>query len=122
MSAEVKNESASPKGAEPIYIVHLIWFEKPDGPRHYQKYLEAASPVAKRYGARRVDSLIPFDTVQGDVEPDYMFVVEWPDEEAFERFMKDPGYRAAAGLRQGACSKRVLLKCRRPPGWAETHG
>jgi uncharacterized protein (DUF1330 family) len=101
-------------------MVHLIWFERPDGPEKFRTYLEAASPIAQRYGARRVDSLIPFDAIQGGVDPDYMFIVEWPNEEAFKKFMKDPGYRAAAGLRQGACKRRALFMCRRPPGWTET--
>jgi len=105
---------------EKLYVVHMIWFNKPDGPHKYQQYLESANKIAQKYGARRVDALIPVETVQGDVEPDYLFVVEWPNDEQFQAFIQDPGYRATAELRQGACAKRVLLKCHRPSHWAKT--
>jgi uncharacterized protein (DUF1330 family) len=98
----------------PIYILHALWFNKSDGPSRYQQYLEVASPIAEKYGAKRVDSLIPLEIIQGDFRPDYIFTVQWPDEEAFNRFIRDPQYRAVAHMREEACTKRVLLKCKKP--------
>lgn len=102
------------RGDERAYILHAVWFARPHGAQRYAEYLEAASVIAQKYGARRVEALIPVDVIQGDFRPDYVYVTEWPSIEHFHRFVRDPGYRAVAHLREEACTKRVHLHCRRP--------
>lgn len=105
---------------ERAYILQAVWFARPQGPHRYREYLEAATVIAEKYGARRVEALIPLEVIQGDFRPDYIFVTEWPTIEHFHRFVRDPGYRAVAHLREEACTKRVLLRCRRPSNWQQT--
>lgn len=102
---------------EKIYILHAVWFNRPNGPHRYREFLEAASSIANRYGARRVDAYIPVEPLMGDFQPDYFFITEWPSIERFNEYLRDPAYRAVAHLREEACQKRVLLQCRRPSGW-----
>lgn len=104
---------------EVAYILHAVWFARPQGPHRYREYLEAATVIAEKYGARRIEALIPVDVIQGDFRPDYLFVTEWPSIEHFHRFVRDPGYRAVAYLREEACTKRVILQCRRPSNWTQ---
>ncbi|MBP8128580.1 MAG: DUF1330 domain-containing protein [Candidatus Hydrogenedentes bacterium] len=99
------------------YILHAVWFARPHGAQRYAEYLEAASVVARKYGARRIEALIPVDVIQGDFRPDYVYITEWPSIEHFHRFVRDPAYRAAAHLREEACTKRIHLHCRRPSNW-----
>lgn len=101
-------------GEERAYILHAVWFVKPRGAQRYAEYLEGASIIAEKYGARRVEALIPVDVIQGDFKPDYVYVTEWPSIDHFYRFVRDPGYREVAHLREEACTKRVHVHCRRP--------
>lgn len=103
-----------------IYILNAVWFNPNGGAQRYRQYLEAASPIAEKYGARRVEALIPVEVIQGDFHPDYLFVVEWPNEAAFVDFVRDPHYRAVAPLREAACRRRILLRCKRPRVWMKT--
>lgn len=105
---------------EKAYIFHAVWFNRPHGPHRYREYLEAASEIAQQYGARRIDALIPVEIIQGDFAPDYCYITEWPNMEAFSRFLRDPGYRSVAYLREEACKKRSLVLCRRPSTWTDT--
>lgn len=102
---------------EKAYILHAVWFNRPNGPHRYREFLEAASAIASRYGARRVEAYIPVEPLMGDFRPDYLYFTEWPDIEQFNAYMRDPAYRAVAHLREEACKKRVLLHCRRPSDW-----
>lgn len=104
-------------GEEKAYILHAVWFNRPNGAHRYGEFLEAASAIASRYGARRVDAYIPVESVMGDFRPDYFYITEWPSIEQFNAYMRDPAYRAVAHLREEACKKRVLVYCRRPSGW-----
>mgnify|MGYP006308483111 CR=1 FL=1 len=106
---------------EKAYIFHAVWFNRPHGAHRYREYLESASEIARKYGAKRIDALIPVDIIQGDFQPDYCFITEWPSMEEFNRFLRDPAYRAVSHLREEACKKRSLILCRRPSTWTHAH-
>ncbi|MBI2426154.1 MAG: DUF1330 domain-containing protein [Candidatus Hydrogenedentes bacterium] len=96
------------------YLLTCIWFKKEIGRERYREYLEHASPIAEIYGARRVDALIPVETISGSFEPDFVFLVAWPSMEHYYKFLKDVHYRAVAPLLSEAVEKSVVLHCRRP--------
>ncbi len=101
------------KPAEKAYVLEGIWFRKPHGSRRYREYLEAASPIASHYGAHRVEALFWVETLRGDIEPDYVCVIEWPSIEHYYKFIKDVQYRAVAPIKEEAVAKVITLHCRR---------
>lgn len=106
----------------PTYILHAVWFSKPNGAKRYLEYLEAASPIAEKHGARHIDAWIPVDVIQGDFQPDYIFITEWPSVEHFQNFIRDPEYGAVSDLREAACVKRIHIQCKRPSNWSHMQG
>lgn len=102
-----------PADGNKAYIFQAIWFRHPNGAERFREYLTAASPIAARYGARRVDGLLPIETIRGTFEPDYIFVVEWPNLEQYYKFLKDVHYQAVAPMREQAVAKVTVLNCRR---------
>ncbi|HPO13648.1 MAG TPA: DUF1330 domain-containing protein [Candidatus Hydrogenedentes bacterium] len=101
------------KPAEKAYVLEGVWFRKPHGAHRYREYLEAASPIASQYGAHRVDALFWVETLRGDVEPDYICVIEWPSIDQYYKFLKDIHYRAVAPIKEEAVDKVITLHCRR---------
>lgn len=95
------------------YIFQAVWFKKPHGAKRYRTYLNSASPIAERYGAKRVMGLIPKEILQGNLNPDYICVLKWPSIEHYYRFLKDPEYQSITLLREEAVEKVVLIQCHR---------
>jgi uncharacterized protein (DUF1330 family) len=115
---EAKDKAAaSPdkgKSSKKAYILVGTWFKGKKGAQRYQEYLAAASPIAKKYGARRVESLLPVESLHGGFDPDYMYIVEWPSIKSYFDFISDMHYRNIAPLLSDAVDKQVILHCRRP--------
>lgn len=91
------------------YLMFAVWFQKDGGREKYGQYLEAASPIAEKYGAKRVQSLIPVESIYGDFKPDYLFMIEWPHVDKYYEFLKDIHYRAIAPILSEATEKTVVL-------------
>lgn len=91
------------------YLMYAVWFQTDRGREKYGQYLEAASPIAQKYGAKRVQSLIPVEAIHGDFEPDYLFMIEWPSVDKYYEFLKDVQYRAIAPILSEATKKTVVL-------------
>lgn len=104
---------ATPATEEKAYILEAIWFRKGHGAQRYREYLTNASPIASRYGARRVDALFRVEALRGDFEPDYICVIEWPNIEAYYTFLKDIHYRVIAPIKEEAIAKVTTIHCRR---------
>ena len=98
---------------EKAYLLHAVWFHPEHGAKRFREYLELASPIAEKYGARRVDALLPIEAIRGRFDPDYVSVVEWPSIDRYYDFLKDLHYRSVAALREEAIAKSVILRCRR---------
>lgn len=99
--------------AEKAYILEAVWFRKGHGAQRYREYLENASPIASRYGARRVHALFLVEALRGEFDPDYICVIEWPTIERYYDFLKDIHYRAVAPIKEDAVAKTAILHCRR---------
>ena len=63
-----------------------------------------------------MESYVPEVALLGDWQPDLLFVVEWPNGEAFMKLPENPGYRKIAHLREEALENSLLVRCRRAPG------
>lgn len=106
-------ETPAPEPAEKAYLLDAVWFKPPHGSEHFRKYLEAASPIARQYGARRVEALFPMEVLRGNFDPDYISLIEWPSMEQYYAFLRDIHYRAVAPMRESAIARSVQIHCRR---------
>ncbi len=98
---------------EKAFLLFALWFRGETGVQHYREWLEAASPVAEKYGARRVEFMVPVEIVRGTFDPDYISVVEWPSVQHYYDFVKDIQYQALRDLREAAIRKTAIIHCRR---------
>jgi len=111
VTAETPQET--PAHTAKAYILQAIWFRAPHGADRFREYLEGANPIAARYGARRVEGLLPVETIRGNFDPDYVTVIEWPSLQHYYDFLKDLHYQTIAPLREEAVAKAVVVNCRR---------
>ncbi len=112
-TSQAPEPQVPPAPAEKAYILEAIWFRKGQGAQRYREYLESASPIASRYGARRVEALFSIEALRGDFEPDYVCVIEWPSIDTYYNFLKDMHYRTIAPIKEEAIARVVSLHCRR---------
>lgn len=79
-----------------------------------RKYTALTPPTVKRYGGRfltRGDEVI---TLEGEPFTDRMVIMEFPDREHVEAWMKDPEYVAAAKYRWASTTGRIVIQEGRP--------
>jgi uncharacterized protein (DUF1330 family) len=108
-----QSEGESKEEGNKAYLLFAVWFRRPQGAQRYREYLERASPIATDYGARRVDALLPIETLRGDFDPDYISVIEWPSIERYYEFLKDLRYLVVSRTLEEAVAKRYVIHCRR---------
>jgi len=111
MGSTQKGEKAEKQTSEAV-MMYAVWFKKPHGPSEYSDYLKEASPIAERFGARRVGAFIGVEALNGGFDPDYVYFVAWPDLEQYYAFLRDHQYRAVAQRLPNAVSKTVVLHCK----------
>ena len=97
---------------EKVYMLNALWFLPEGGKEKYKEYLRAAGPIVQKYGARKLQSFYPVEAIIGEFDPDLLFVVEWPDIDAFETFVNDPDYAKIRHLREEALERSLLIRCR----------
>lgn len=95
-----------------FFMLNALWFKPDGGVEKYREYMNAASPLVEQYGGKGHDAYIPEVSLIGDFDADLIFFVEWPSEDAFTRFVQDPGYQAISHLREEAITDSLLVKCR----------
>lgn len=116
MAVAQPEESLKSPGTAPTekaYLLDAVWFRPPHGADHYRQYLEMANPIARKYGARRVEALLPVEVLRGNFDPDYICVIEWPSIDQYYEFLKDIHYRAVAPIRESAIARSTQIYCRR---------
>ena len=106
-------KAQSPEVSQKAYILYAVWFRNKGGEQQYREWLAAASPIAKDYGARRVEFMVPVEVLRGTFDPDYISVVEFPDYQHFQDFINDDRYAAIRSVREHAVIKMGVLHCRR---------
>jgi uncharacterized protein (DUF1330 family) len=85
---------------------------KPDGGQALMSYFQQVFPVAERYGVRALGRLIPEEAVVGDLAPQVIGIVEWPELESFDGFMADPDYRRLYPQRDAALDRLTVTHLR----------
>ena len=96
---------------EAIYMLNSLWFKEDGGEAKYGEYIARASPVVDRLGGEMMSQFRPVEALQGDFNPDLIFVIRWPSIEAFQALIADLEYQAIAHLRTEAIERAVLTRC-----------
>jgi uncharacterized protein (DUF1330 family) len=93
----------------------------------YMKYIEAAQPIAAKYGRKFLVLSQPVEVLEGSPSAfglasssdqwvaDYLLVSEWPSADVARNFWSSDEYAAVRKLREGAGEVHVLLAEPLPP-------
>jgi uncharacterized protein (DUF1330 family) len=93
----------------------------------YMKYVQAAQPLAGKYGRKFLvlsqpvqmlegkASAFGLDSFQDEWPADYLIVSEWPSADVARKFWESEEYAAVRKLREGAGEVHVLLTEPLPP-------
>ena len=101
--------------SEPFYMFNALWFKEDGGAQKYSEYLQAAGPFVAKHGGKAGDTYVPEQALVGEFDADLVFIVEWPNQEAFNSLIQDPGYQAIAHLREEAIVNSLLIRLRKLP-------
>jgi uncharacterized protein (DUF1330 family) len=95
-----------------VYMFNALWFKPDGGAEKYMEYIQAASPLAEKYGAKSVPApLKPGPPIIGEFDADLVFFIEWSSVEVFQQFFSDPDYQKIRHLREEAITKSLLVPC-----------
>lgn len=95
-----------------VYMLNALWFKPDGGAEKYLEYMQAASPLVAKYGAKAIPSpLKPQQPIIGEFDADLVFFVEWSSIEVFQQFASDPDYQKIRHLREEALTKSLLVPC-----------
>ncbi len=107
-----------PADAEPVVVesgiavLNMLWF-KPGGRARYDEYLEAARPLVERVGGHYVTPrFLPEEAVEGDFQPDLIFIGQYPSRDALFSLIADPDYRTPSLIRSEAVERSVTTTLR----------
>jgi uncharacterized protein (DUF1330 family) len=78
-------------------------------PARYEIYKTLAPPAITKYGGRYLVRGGVTQQLEGDVQPNRIVVLEFPDIETARRFYDSPEYRAARAARAGAAKMNMVL-------------
>ncbi len=79
-----------------------------NNPTDYPKYVEAAKPAFKKFGARFLIRGGRYDSVEGDGRPRNV-LIEFDSFEQAIACYRSPEYQAAAELRKGSAEGEIVI-------------
>ena len=85
-------------------------------PETYATYRAQTPGVIAQYGGRFIVRGGAAETLEGDVPPGRLVVIEFPDTAAARRFYESPEYQAIVGIRHQAAKSRLVLVEGHAPG------
>jgi uncharacterized protein (DUF1330 family) len=98
---------------ESFHMFNALWFKADGGAAKYTEYLQAAGPFVAKHGGKSDASYLPEQAIIGEFDADLVFLVEWPNTEAFTSMIQDPGYQAISHLRDEAIDNSLLIRFRK---------
>ena len=111
-SADPRELLAGLPPGEPVVMINLLQFKRPDGAEHYRRYARGVVPHLDSAGGRVVYSGNARVSVIGDAERpwwDAILVVEYPSPEAFLKMVADEGYQEVHKDREAALDRAELI-------------
>ena len=91
-------------------MFNALWFKAAGGAAKYTEYLQAAGPFVAKHGGKSDASYQPEQAIIGEFDADLVFMVEWPNTEAFTSLIQDPGYQEISHLRDEAIDNSLLIR------------
>lgn len=96
----------------PIAMLNGLWFHTDDRRDLYSQYAQAVMPIIDEVGAAILFPPLSVDeTLEGDFDPDLVFFIRYPSEEAFDKMWNSDAYAAVSSLRTNALDHSVLTQC-----------
>lgn len=103
---------------QPVVMINLLRFNKPDGVRHYERYAREVEPHLARVGGTPIYAGTSDALVIGEgLRPwwDAILVVRYPTRQAFWDMVTGEGYAEVHEHRAAALERAELIATR---GWA----
>ncbi len=98
-----------------VVVLNMLWLHE-GGHQRYDDYLAAAAPLVAAVGGRYVaPRFLPDAAYDDDVVPDLVFLGNYPSIEALFAVVNDPGYAAAAEIRDAAVRRSMTTVLRMHP-------
>jgi uncharacterized protein (DUF1330 family) len=89
----------------------VLLFVHPGLEEEFERYEANAVRIMKRYGGS-IERRVRFSRGGGDEQPDEVHLVEFPSDEAFERYRGDPELVALAEARARAVRRTIVWVAR----------
>jgi uncharacterized protein (DUF1330 family) len=91
-------------------VTYVVCQMSVSDPETYRRYTTLTPAVVKRHGGRFLTRGDPVSTLEGDLYKERMVILEFPDDEAVQRWYKDPDYVAAMKFRHAASVGRMIVQ------------
>ena len=88
------------------FVICYVDINDPDA---YEKYRALAGPAGEKYGARYIARGGKTEVLEGDLNPQRVVVLEFPDAEAARRWYDSPEYSEAREARAGASKGSFIV-------------
>jgi uncharacterized protein (DUF1330 family) len=105
--------SIEPPDSDPVHlepgiaVLNMLWF-RPGGRARYDDYLVAAQTHVEAVGGHYVTPrFIPQHAIQGDFQPDLIFIGHYPSRQALHELITNPDYLEAARIRSEAVERSL---------------
>lgn len=104
----IEPPDSEPLHFEPgIVVLNMLWFN-PGGRARYGDYLHAAQPFVEAVGGHYVTpQFVPEQAIEGDFQPDLIFIGHYPSRQALDELITNPDYLQAAQIRSEAVDRSV---------------
>lgn len=89
--------------------IYVIADAEINDPEKYKAYLENAPKFVQKHGGEYLVRGGDFEVLVGDWKPSRLLVFKWPNREALDNFMNDPGYQPWKELRESVTTRKNLL-------------
>jgi uncharacterized protein (DUF1330 family) len=98
----------------PMQMLNQIKFKQEGGAETYQAYFDNTRPVLEAVGGKMIFQAQGRHTVIGDQHWDLVFIIEFPNKEAFLAMLNNETFKAGAHLRSEAIVDSRLI-CMQAP-------
>ncbi len=75
----------------------------------YQEYIQRVPEFVAKHGGTYLVRGAQLEVKEGDWHPERLVVLQFPDKEAAQAFLDDPGYQPVAAIRHSAATTNLVL-------------
>jgi uncharacterized protein (DUF1330 family) len=90
-------------------LAYMVVDARSSDPERMVEYRRLAQVAVAHYGGRYLVRGAPYETLEGNWQPQRLVVLEFPDMEAARKFYDSPEYEAARAARAGVSDFDMLL-------------